>query len=212
MTSEVILVEGEACAGEAARASCRSLQWIWGLKRWTRAHSFCTACVDRSRWKSGRAQKKAKSIWKKQRPWLKGQLAVAPMAPMKWSWILQSMGAHRIRQSKKQSPADRTVAAAFFIGNRFHVFSDSDLDSGGGLQLPRRSFWKTNPRGTMTNPWIQQPHNLLVRPPNAVALFRNEKRSEYAPQFPDLKALRYLWKFEFPIFNFCSILQHLIIL
>jgi len=28
------------------------------------------------------------------------------------------------------------------------------------------------------------------RPPNAVALFRNEKRSEYAPQFPDLKGLR----------------------
>ena len=64
-----------------------------------------------------------------------------------------------------------------------------DLVSGGGLQLPRRSFWKTNPKGAMTNPLIQhEPCNLRVRPPNAVALFRNEKRSEYASQFPDLKA------------------------
>lgn len=27
-----------------------------------------------------------------------------------------------------------------------------------------------------------------VRPPNAAAIFRSEKRSEYAPQFPELKA------------------------
>lgn len=31
-------------------------------------------------------------------------------------------------------------------------------------------------------------HSAVLRPPNAAAIFRSEKRSEYAPQFPELKA------------------------